>query len=70
MRATHRENLAGYARITHGGVAELVEGGGLEKENRRFAIRKKIRLNPFVSGKIARIYIFWTCPLFAALRYS
>ena len=35
-KATHRNPMNRYKQ--EGGVAELAEGGGLEKRNRRFAI--------------------------------
>jgi hypothetical protein len=38
-----------------GGGVGAVETGGLEKQNRRFAIWQKIQLNPFASRKIATI---------------
>jgi hypothetical protein len=38
--------------------------GGLEKLNRRFAIRQKNQLNPFASCKIATISVFCTCLVF------
>jgi hypothetical protein len=43
----------------------VVETGGLEKLNRRFAIWYKIQLNPFASRQIARFSIFWSLPIFA-----
>ncbi len=52
------------ATIANGGVAELAEGGGLEKLNRRFAIWQKIQLNPFASWKIASDLAFWICLVF------
>ncbi len=33
----------------------MVETGGLEKQNRRFAISLKIQLNPFASCKLTTI---------------
>jgi hypothetical protein len=42
-----------------------VEGGGLEKLNRRFAIWHIIQLNPFASRQIARFPLFLSSLVFA-----
>ncbi len=42
----------------------MVESGGLEKQNRRFAICKKIQLNPFANRQIAPIRVLCTCLVF------
>jgi hypothetical protein len=42
----------------------VVETGGLEKQNRCFAISLKIQLNSFASRKIATIFVFWICSIF------
>ena len=41
-------------QVVFGGVAELLERGGLERFNRRFATYHKIQLHPFASRPIAR----------------
>jgi hypothetical protein len=44
---------------------KVVDSGGLEKLNRRFAIWHKIQLNPFASRQIARFPLFLNSLIFA-----
>jgi hypothetical protein len=54
-----------YPEVVPNRSGRVVEGGALEKLNRRFAIWLKIQLNPFASRKIATISVFWICSIFA-----